>query len=172
PLLDGQGATVTERDTVGGRGNIAQASEGVADGGSAAAGRQEDEEDVVESVEEDAEQEGSAKSKSVALNRPSAGGGSFGIASETPGVLDETVDDESSGYSADGAFGEEAGPGAPSVGDELEVPEFSLDEEASSSIEGYMSDFDDAPAENLDDDTGAVVATEAAERDAQPASRE
>lgn len=129
-------------------------------------------------------------------------GVSPGTTVEAPRVLDETVDDESSGYSADGAFGEEADPGAPSVDDELEVPESPLEEvltnanellpqgdpllgpesvvvaveaigeEASSSIEGYMSDFDDAPAENLEDTTEAVAANKAAAWDSQPASGE
>lgn len=134
------------------------------------------------------------------------GGDLAGVSPETtveaPRVPDETVDDESSGYSADGAFGEEDDPGAPSVDDELEVPESPLEEvltdangllpqgdpllgpesvvvaveaigeEASSSIEGYMSDFDDAPAENLEDTTEVVAATKAAEWAAQPASGE
>lgn len=138
--------------------------------------------------------------------RPRGGdfdGFSPGTTVEAPRVLDETSDDESSGYSADGAFGEEADLGAASVIDELEVPEFPLkevatdgdellrqddsllgpgsvvvaveaigEEASSSSIEGYMSDFDDAAVENIEDNTEAVVASKAVERDAQPASVE
>lgn len=128
---------------------------------------------------------------------------SSGTTGETP---QQTVDDDSSGYIADGGFGEEAGSKVPSVGDELkvpsvddelEVPESPLEEmeadvkgppcqddpsqEPGSVVmdgegigeeasEAYMSDFDDAPAESLEDNSGAVVATKVTERVVQPAS--
>ena len=102
---EGQGATIVERDAVGGyerHGNGAEEAEGGDGGGFASAGGQEDQEDVVELVEEDAEQEGSDKPISAALSRPSMAPktadpnspafGSIKVDGDTPGNQTQEVD--------------------------------------------------------------------------------
>lgn len=226
PPREGQGVSVVGGDTVGGSERH---------GTGAAAGRQDNEEDVVEAVKEHTEQEGSVNYENASLSRPGMTSAdprapaldSVGLddavaaspaqerehqplvqnSSRTKGETpDETVDDESSGYSADGGFGEEPDAGVPSgddalevpsVGDELEVPESPLEEgaadvkgsprqgdllqEPESMVmdgeaigekvsEAYMSDFDDAPAETLEDNSGAATVPKTTERVVQLAA--